>query len=252
MSNPRFTPHQAVGNRLKARGESFDDMRVGKKVILTWTEKWAEQLADALAATPAPRTMFIDTFWLRTVDTDDGGITVAFAPIGAPGTIMLMEDLIACGAESFVGIGAAGGLDPDHPVGDVLIPNAVRVIDEGTSAHYPSASGTPPKGDQAMIAQMSSLIEKHGGSTATGDWWTTDGFYREMTEDIARHTDAGILGIDMETSAMYRVAEHRGVSVCNILVVSDELWTDWNYGIDFSEFQTGVSAMHKAAIEWSG
>ena len=31
------------------------------------------------------------------------GITVAFAPIGAPGTVMFMEDLIACGAESFVG-----------------------------------------------------------------------------------------------------------------------------------------------------
>jgi purine-nucleoside phosphorylase len=61
----------------------------------------------------------------------------------------------------------------------------------------------------------------------------------------------GILGIDMETSAMYRVAQHRGVSSCNILVVSDELWTEWNYGIDFSEFKTGVTAMQRAAVEWA-
>jgi uridine phosphorylase len=249
MSNPHFTPHQAVGNRLKARGESFDDMRVGKKVLLTWTEKWAEQLSDALGATPAPRTMFIDTFWLRTVDNDQGGISVAFAPIGAPGTIMFMEDLIACGAESFVGVGASGGLNPDHPVGDVLIPNAVRVIDEGTSAHYPGDGA--PTADQTMLAELGSLVAKHGGRTGTGDWWTTDGFYREMTDDIVRHALAGIQGIDMETSAMYRVAEHRGVSVCNTLVVSDELWTDWNYGIDFSEFQTGVTAMQAAAVEWA-
>jgi len=249
MSNPRFTPRNAVDNRLKARGESFDDMRVGKKVLLTWTEKWAEELADALGATPAPRTMFIDTFWLRTVDNDQGGITVAFAPIGAPGTIMLMEDLIACGAESFVGVGASGGLNPDHPVGDVLIPNAVKVIDEGTSRHYPGDDD--PAADQAMLAELSKLLVKHGGRTANGDWWTTDGFYREMTEDIARHMNAGILGIDMETSAMYRVAKHRGLNSCNILVVSDELWTEWNYGIDFSEFKTGVNAMHKAALEWA-
>jgi purine-nucleoside phosphorylase len=72
-----------------------------------------------------------------------------------------------------------------------------------------------------------------------------------MTDDIARHMAAGILGIDMETSAMYRVAQHRGVSICNILVVSDELWTDWNYGIDFSEFHTGVNAMQQAALEWA-
>jgi uridine phosphorylase len=249
MSNPRFTPHQAVGNRLKARGESFDDMRVGKKVLLTWTEKWAEQLSDALGATPAPRTMFIDTFWLRTVDNDQGGISVAFAPIGAPGTVMFMEDLIACGAKSFVGVGASGGLNPDHPVGDVLIPNAVQVIDEGTSPHYP-ADGAPTA-DQTMLAELGSLIDKHGGRTGSGDWWTTDGFYREMTDDIADHATAGIQGVDMETSAMYRVAEYRGVSVCNTLVVSDELWTDWNYGIDFSEFQTGVKAMHAAAVEWA-
>jgi uridine phosphorylase len=226
-------------------------MRVGKKVLLTWTEKWAEQLADALGATPAPRTMFIDTFWLRTVDNDAGGITVAFAPIGAPGTIMLMEDLIACGAESFVGVGASGGLDAAHPVGDVLIPNAVQVIDEGTSVHYPNPSGTSPTADQRMVSYLTTLIEKNGGRTASGDWWTTDGFYREMTDDIARHAEAGVLGIDMETSAMYRVAEYRRVSVCNMLIVSDELWTEWNYGIDFSEFQMGVKAMQAAAIEWA-
>jgi uridine phosphorylase len=251
MSNPRFTPRQAVGNRLKARGLTFDDVRVGKKVLLTWTSVWGEKMAEALGATPGPSMMFGKTFWIRTVDNDAGGVTVAFAPIGAAGTIMLMEDLIACGAESIVGVGASGGLNPDHPVGDVLIPNAVKVIDEGTSGHYPNLDQTSPNADQPMVSELTALLRKHGGRTASGDWWTTDGFYREMTGDIARHAEAGILGIDMETSAMYWVAEHRGVSVCNMLVVSDELWSEWNYGIDFSEFKTGVSAMHAAAIEWA-
>ncbi len=249
MSNPRFTPHQAVGNRLKARGLTFDDVRVGKKVLLTWTGAWGVKLADALGAGPAPSLMFGSTFWLRTVDNDQGGITVAFAPVGAPGTIMLMEDLIACGAESIVGVGASGGLNPDHPVADVLLPNVCRVIDEGTSAHYPD--GGPPEADQDLRADLTSLLEKYGAKTGSGDWWTTDGFYREMTDDIARHAEAGILGIDMETSAMYRVAKHRDISVCNMLIVSDELWTGWNYGIDFSEFKTGVEAMQAAAVEWA-
>ena len=145
MSNPRFTPREAVYSRLKAQGKSFNDIRVGKKVLLTWTESWGEKLADELLATPAPRTMFADTFWLRTADNNQGGITVAFAPIGAPGTIMLMEDLIACGAESFVGVGASGSLDMRHTVGTVLIPETVKVIDEGTSKHYPAQG--PPAAD---------------------------------------------------------------------------------------------------------
>ncbi|MBN4059450.1 nucleoside phosphorylase [Dehalococcoides mccartyi] len=249
MSIPRFTPRQAVGNRLKARGLNFDDISVGKKVLLTWSRVWGEALADALGAQPVPQTMFIDTFWLRTVENDQGGITVAFAPIGAPGTIMLMEDLIACGAESFVGVGASGGLDPNHPIGDVLLPDACRVLDEGTSAHYPNVG--PPVANGKLLTNLTTLLEKHGARTASGDWWTTDGFYREMTDDIARHSSNGILGIDMETSAMYRVAQLREVAVCNMLIVSDELWTDWNYGIDFSEFKSGVEAMQAAAVEWA-
>ena len=26
---------------------------------------------------------------------------------------------------------------------------------------------------------------------------------------------------------------------------------EWNYGIDFSEFKTGVTAMQRAALEWA-
>ena len=234
---------------MKVRGQTFDDMRVGKKVLLTWSRRWGEEMADALGATGAPPPMMIDSYWLRTVDSSQGGTTVAFAPLGAPGTVMLLEDLIACGAEQIVGVGASGGLNPEHPVGDVLLPNVCRVIDEGTSGHYPDDG--PPEADQGLRADLTSLLEKHGARTGSGDWWTTDGFYREMTDDIAQHVSDGILGVDMESSAMYRVARHRGVAVCNMLVVSDELWTDWNYGIDFSEFKTGVEALQAAAVEWA-
>ena len=93
MSSPRFTPRQAVEHRLKARGLTLDDIRVGKKVLLTWTRIWGEAMADALEAAPAPQTMFGDTFWLRTPDNENGGVTVAFAPIGAPGTTVLSDGI---------------------------------------------------------------------------------------------------------------------------------------------------------------
>ena len=162
---------------------------------------------------------------------------------------MLMEDLIACGAESFVGVGASGSLDMRHTVGTVLIPETVKVVDEGTSKHYPAQG--PPTADTKLRNELCTLIKKHGGKTASGDWWTTDGFYREMNDDIVSYAKAGIIGVDMETSAMYQVAKHRNVKVCNTLVVSDELWAEWNYGINFDEFKIGVSTMHKSVIEWA-
>lgn len=32
----------------------------------------------------------------------------------------------------------------------------------------------------------------------------------------------------METSAMYALGQFRDMEVCNLLIVSDELWKDWN------------------------
>lgn len=67
-----------------------------------------------------------------------------------------------------------------------------------------------------------------GYSTATGAHWTTDAIYRESIDDINRHRDSGVLGVDMETSAMYALGLVQGVEVANVLAVSDELWHDWN------------------------
>ncbi|GAC1326878.1 MAG: hypothetical protein NVS2B16_19230 [Chloroflexota bacterium] len=38
------------------------------------------------------------------------------------------------------------------------------------------------------------------------------------------------MGVDMETSAMYAFGQTRGSSICNLLVVSDELWRAWHFG----------------------
>ncbi len=249
MSSPHFTPLQAVGYRLSTRSSSLKELRVGQKVVIVWSQQWSTSIADALGATQVPSTMFEDAYWLRTVDTDSGGATVAFAPLGAPGTIMMMEDLIACGAKAIVGVGAAGALNPLHPVGNILIPERCVVIDEGTSAHYP-LSGQPSV-DTGLRQELISILGLHGARIATGKWWTTDGFYREMSGDITRHAKSGILGIDMETSAMYRVAQYRGVTACNMLVVSDGLWDGWHYGPGSNEFQNGVEAMLATAIGWA-
>ena len=52
--------------------------------------------------------------------------------------------------------------------------------------------------------------------------------YKEYMHVIDGHQRDGVLGVDMETSAMYALAAHRKVRSANVLVVSDELWQDWN------------------------
>ncbi|WP_165442864.1 nucleoside phosphorylase [Senegalia massiliensis] len=36
------------------------------------------------------------------------------------------------------------------------------------------------------------------------------------------------MDVDIETSAMYTLGQYRNIGTCNMLVVSYELWREWN------------------------
>ena len=70
------------------------------------------------------------------LDATDGRVGIVRVPgVGAPVTALLMEELIARGAERFLALGHVGSLQPDVELGDlVVVDRALR--DEGTSHHY--------------------------------------------------------------------------------------------------------------------
>jgi len=74
----------------------------------------------------------------------------------------------------------------------------------------------------------------------TGAIWTTDAVYRETRQLVERHQQDGTLAVDMELSALYSVAQFRGVALAGILVVSDELSSlDWRPGFKDKRFIQG-------------
>ena len=75
-------------------------------------------------------------FLLFSITNIEKNITIAHAPLGAPGTVMFLEDLITCGAQKIIGLGAAGTLSKGFKIGDLLIPYLCKIVDEGTSQHY--------------------------------------------------------------------------------------------------------------------
>ncbi len=138
---------------------------------------------------------------------------------------MMMEEMIVCGARDFIGLGWAGSLQPHAPVGTFIIPTAC-LSEEGTSAHYIDKGRIAgPSPHLAHIIRES--CKEEGTLPMTGTLWTTDAPYRELVSKIQEYRDRGVLGVDMETSAMYALGQVRGVDVCNLLVVSDELWHEW-------------------------
>lgn len=152
-------------------------------------------------------------------------VSVAYLPIGAPGTVMMMEEMIACGATTFIGLGWAGSLQEKTTIGTFVIPTSCK-SEEGTSAHYTEAQSSPAP-DPQLVKIILETCKAEEATVETGPVWTTDAPYREHLSKINDFSKQGILAVDMETSAMYTLGQVRRVRVCNLLVVSDELVLEW-------------------------
>lgn len=215
----------AVSRYLADRGMAVEELGVAPVVVLSWGRRVLESLAEAVGAQLSRQWMWSKTYPLYTGEVDGTPVCFTHAPIGAPGTVVIMEELIACGARVFLGRGWAGSLQPETPVGTSLIPTTC-VREEGTSLHYLEAdAGIGPS--ERLVEALKSASQEEGIKAVSGPIWTTDAPYRELIPKIEAYRRQGVVGVDMETSAMYALGQVRGVDVCNLLVISDELWDEW-------------------------
>ncbi|WP_458185798.1 nucleoside phosphorylase [Haladaptatus sp. NG-WS-4] len=159
-------------------------------------------------------------------DTDHRVGVLGNFGMGAPTTAMLMDELIADGVEAFLSIGFAGCLDESIEMGDFIVcEKAIR--DEGTSHHYVE-SEKYAHASESLTNETKRLLERRDEPFHVGPSWTTDALYRETKTEIERYADEGVLTVEMEASAVFAVAAHRGVDAGSMFVVSDYLGrSDW-------------------------
>jgi uridine phosphorylase len=146
---------------------------------------------------------------------------VIWAAPGAPLAAMVMEDLIACGARVFVGVGLASAIQPSVKLKDLILPS-VAVRDEGTSHHY-LPKECPAVPTKTILDNLGGACRKAGVRYHVGPVWSSDAPYRETPSKLDYYRRSGVLGVDMETSAIFSVASYRGVSSGCVLVVSSNL-----------------------------
>jgi len=190
--------------------------------------------------------------WLKgayLVPGDDARILVLKVPgFGAPTAVLTLEELAAYGIKTFVNIGAAGGLQPNMKIGDIVIcDRAIR--DEGTSDHY------LPVEEYALPCPESTenlcrAFERKGIPYSKGTSWTTDAPYRETIGELRQYCAEGVATVEMEVSALFAVGAYRGVSVSAVFVISDILSEeDWHQGYHSAEKLEGLKKSFEVALE---
>ena len=172
---------------------------------------------------------------LLNIDLDGVLLTLVGPIIGAPHAVLILEKLIAMGAETFLALGWCGSISPDVRIGDIVIPVGA-VSEEGTSAHYP-VEPSKVRPCQEIVDLLLEEIRENEIRYHLGYVWSTDAPYREMASKVLNYRTSGVLAVDMETSALLRVSAYRGVKIGVVLVVSDELFTlKWKPGFRSKKF----------------
>ena len=177
------------------------------------------------------------------------GTTIAICQpgLGASFAAAFLEEMIGLGVRKVIACGTCGVLDGCMSKGMVVVPTSA-VRDEGTSYHYLPASREiePTPG---VIPVIQGVLEAHNCEYTLGKTWTTDGVYRETTSRVKRRREQGCLTVEMEASAMFAVAQFRGIEIGMLLHCSDDVSGDvWDPRGDHGVF-TGDEKIFWLAME---
>lgn len=146
---------------------------------------------------------------------------VLYGCIGAPAAVVFLEGLIKNGAKEIIVLGFCGSLSRRTRLFDVVSVGEA-VSDEGTSRHY-----LPEKNEFLPAFELKEKIDAkiagQGLAYLTGAVVSTDAPYRETKTWLQNHLSKGMDCVDMETSAVFALAEFRKIHSAALLIVSDEL-----------------------------
>lgn len=202
---------------------------IGRYVILPGDPDRVEEIAKYL--TDAKKVAQNREYNIYTGFIDNIPVSVCSTGIGGPSTAIAVEELIHCGADTFIRIGTTGGMAKQVESGDLCIANAA-IRAEGTSYEY-LPSGYPAVSDfevtSALVNAAQELSDnKKGNSYHIGVVHSKDSFYGQTMPDTMPtkntlkdrwdgYIKAGCLSSEMECSALFSVALTRGVRAGAVL-----------------------------------
>lgn len=201
---------------------------VGEYVILPGDPKRCQVIAQYLdnAVLVADNREYVT----YTGTLDGVKVSVTSTGIGGPSAAIALEELVNCGAHTFIRVGTSGGIDVDVKGGDLVIASgSVRM--EGTTTHYAPIE-FPAISDFGITNALAKAAEKLGYTYHVGVVQSKDSFYGEMAPEKmpVRHElqakwqawrELGCKASEMESAALFVVASYRKVKAGAIFLALD-------------------------------
>lgn len=191
-------------------------------VISIFSHQLFGRVVEALGGVQIAETNDVDGVWpVYAVQYGGHRFAMYKARLGAPACVGGFEDIIPMGARRIILLGNCGVLDRGVDDCGIIIPTrAIR--DEGTSYHYAPAADYIEV-NKKYVELFQTVLEKHGYPYVSGTTWTTDAFYRETRDKIAKRKEMGAICVEMECAAMQAMCDFRSVEFFQFLYAGDSL-----------------------------
>lgn len=159
-------------------------------------------------------------------------VSVCSSGIGGPSASIAMEELVKCGADTFIRIGTCGGMQLDIKSGDIVIANAAIRM-EGTSKEYAPIE-FPAVADLDITNALIASAKELGQTYHVGVVQCKDAFYGQhnpelmpVSYELLNKWEAwkrlGCLASEMESAALFVVASALHVRCgSNFLVMANQ------------------------------
>jgi len=190
------------------------------------------------------------------------GISVTSTGIGSPSTAIAVEELLRIGADTFIRVGTMGGIHSRLAPGTLVIGSAAVRL-EGTSRQYVRVE-YPAAASYEVVAALVEAAESLGAPYEVGVVASTDSFYlgqgrpgyggymtREAAGIIPDLASAGVLGFEMEASALFTLAGIYGARAgCVCTVVANRVTDEFVVGAGVREASRVGNEAVRILAEW--
>ncbi|MEK3788581.1 MULTISPECIES: purine-nucleoside phosphorylase [Paenibacillus] len=174
-------------------------------------------------------------------------ISVQGSGMGIPSISIYANELITeYGVKNLIRVGTCGGMQEHVRVRDVILAQA-SCTDSSMNRHVFGGYDYSPIASFPLLKAAYDRGTAKGLKLHVGNIFSSDMFYRDDKSVVEKLMQYGILGVEMETTALYTLAARHGVQALTILTVSDHLITGEETTSE--ERQTTFNEMMEVALD---
>ncbi|MDP4098363.1 purine-nucleoside phosphorylase [Paenibacillus sp. P96] len=174
-------------------------------------------------------------------------ISVQGSGMGIPSISIYANELITeYGVRNLIRVGTCGGMQQQVRVRDVILAQA-SCTDSSMNRHVFGGYDFSPIASFHLLKEAYERGVAKGLNMHVGNIFSSDMFYRDDKSVVEKLMAHGVLGVEMETTALYTLAAKHGVNALTILTVSDHLLTGEE--TTAAERQTTFNDMMEVALE---